>query len=115
MTNERRQPKRGLRAAVSPLELRLYLVALLGVVYTISWRAIGGQAPATESQGATTATSEPKRMVWIDNLPPDMRPTIALPAGWQRETDPHASAAVPPARVVRVPARRAPRVRTRSS
>jgi len=97
MTTESR-PRRG----VSPLELRLYIVALLGAVYTISWRAIGGQAPVTES-----VAQEPQR-VWIDELPPDARPPIMLPAGWQRAD------VVQPARVVRVPSR-APRMRTRSS
>lgn len=104
MTTER--PARGTGA--SPLELRLYLVALLGVVYTIAWRAIGGEA-AAPAPVATTATEPPPRFVWIDTLPADARPAVALPAGWQR-----ASASDPPTRVS-VPVRRAPRVRTRSS
>lgn len=114
MTTERRQPKRGSRLGLNPLELRLYIVALLGAVYAISWRAIGGQVSATESPSAT-APREPQRMVWVDDLPPDVRPTISLPPGWQRASKPHPSVAVQPARVVRVPDRRAPRVRTRSS
>lgn len=108
MTTERRQ-------RMSSLELRLYVAALLAAVYTISWRAIGGHAPATELPIATVpATSEPRRFVWIDRLPPSMRPAVVLPAGWQLASEPQSSFA-PPERVVRVPSRRVPRVRTRSS
>lgn len=115
MTTERRQPNREARLRVSPLELRLYMAALLAAVYTISWRAIGGHAPATVSPIATAPTaSEPPRIVWIDSLPPAMRPAVALPAGWQRGSEPQASS-TQPARVVRVPSRGVPRVRTRSS
>ncbi|MEO6774812.1 MAG: hypothetical protein ABI467_17685 [Kofleriaceae bacterium] len=118
MTTERRQPNRRSRLGVSSLELRLYMAGLLAAVYTISWRATGGQAqaPATalpERPIATApTTTEPQRFVWIDNLPPDMRPAIALPAGWQIAAEPQPSAITQPTRVVRVPSRR---VRTRSS
>jgi hypothetical protein len=115
MTNEHRPPKRESRLHVSSLELRLYVAALLAAVYTITWRAIGGHAPALESSIATApTTSEPPRVVWIDRLPPAVRPTITLPAGWERASEPPASAA-PPTRIVRAPDRRVPRVRTRSS
>ena len=116
MTTEHRPSNRGSRLDVSPLELRLYIVALLGAIYTITWRAIGGQVPTTESPLVPPlAPREPQRSVWIDNLPPDVRPTITLPPGWQRASEPRPSVAVQPARVVRVPGRHAPRVRTRSS
>lgn len=115
MTTERRQPKREARVRVSPLELRLYLAALLAAVYTISWRAIGGHDPATGPAVATAqATSEPQHFVWIDTLPPTMRPTIELPSGWQLASESQSSS-TQPARVVRAPSRRVPRVRTRSS
>lgn len=87
----------------SPLELRLYAIAVLAAVYTITWRAIGGHAPAA---------SEPEsRFVWIDTLPPPQQPAVALPTGWQR-----AEVATPRSTgLVHVPAPRAPRMRTRSS
>lgn len=114
MTTERRQPDRT-HPRVSALELRLYMAALLAVVYTISWRAIGGHAPAATAPIATVpAPSEPQRFVRIESLPPSMRPAVVLPAGWQLATEPQPSFA-PPERVVRVPSRRVPRVRTRSS
>lgn len=115
MTTERRQPNRQARLRVSPLELRLYVAALLAAVYTISWRAIGGHDPATEPTTATgLATSEPLRFVWIDSLPPTMRPTITFPAGWRPAYEPRPSASQP-TRIVRAPNRNVPRVRTRSS
>jgi hypothetical protein len=78
MTTERRQSNRAV--------LRLYVVAALAAVYTISWRAIGGHAPAAEPSSASVPTaSEPRRFVTA------------------------------PTRVVREPVRRVPRVRTRSS
>ena len=46
MASERREPKREALFRISPLELRLYVVAFLAAVYTISWRAIGGHAPS---------------------------------------------------------------------
>jgi hypothetical protein len=94
MTTERRPSNRETRLRMSPLELRLYVAALLAVVYTISWRAIGG--PATDPPIAIAPmTSQPQRFVWIDNLPQ--------------------SSLAPTERIVRVPTRRVPRARTRSS
>lgn len=121
MKTERRESNRGSRLGLSPLELRLYMVALLAAVYTISWRAIGGQAraPVTLTPERPIAiaprTTEQPRFVWIDSLPPDARPLIGLPAGWQLASEPRPSAITQPARVVRVPSQRVPRVRTRSS
>lgn len=62
MTTERRPANHGARQRTSPLELRLYLVALLAAVYSISWRAIAPTAP------------EP--------------PRSSLPAGWQPAPEP---------------------------
>ena len=78
MTTEQRPPKREPRWRVSALELRLYVVALLAAVYTISWRAIGGQA------AGAPAAAEPPRSARIERAPQ----------------------AAQPARVVRVPKRR---------
>jgi len=118
MTTERRHAPPKARPRVSPLELRLYVAALLAAVYTISWRAIGGQAPATEPVVASTPpTSEPQRFVWIDSMPRDLRPAIALPAGWQLASQRQVSSTqnAQSARIIHVPNRRVPRVRTRSS
>lgn len=118
MTTERRPVPPKARARVTALELRLYVVALLAVVYTISWRAIAGRVPATEPVVVDTQpTSEPPRFVWIDSVPPSLRPSIALPAGWQLASQQRVSATqnAEPARIVRVPTRRVHRVRTRSS
>jgi hypothetical protein len=121
MTTEPGPPNRGPRVGVSALELRLYVAALLAAVYTLSWRAIGGQAQApaaplpAPSIAIAPTTTAPQRIVWIDNLPPDMRPAITLPAGWQHASAAQPSATPQPARVVRVPTRRVHRVRTRSS
>lgn len=110
------QSKREPRSRISPLELRLYIAALLAVVYTLSWRAIGGHAgPVEPTRAAPSATRDPQqRFVWLDSLPPAVRPAIALPAGWQLASDPQPSPTLPP-RVVRAPSKRVPRVRTRSS
>lgn len=91
---------------ISSLELRLYLVAFLAVVYTISWSAI-------DRPPATSAEPPEPRFVWIDALPPQQRPAVALPAGWQLASEPK-PAATPVPRVVRAP-KRVPRIRTRSS
>jgi hypothetical protein len=118
MTNERRNASSRARVRVSPLELRLYVAALLAAVYTISWRAIGGHAPATEPAIASAPpTSQPQRYVWIESMPPDLRPAITPPAGWQLASQQQVSPAqsAQPARVIHVPNRRVPRVRTRSS
>lgn len=116
MTTEPGRPGRA-RHRTSPLELRLYVAALLAALYTIAWRAIGGHAAVTESASVpppAPAPSQPPRLVWLDSLPPGMRPAVALPAGWRLASDAR-PASSQPAQVVRVPGRRAPRVRTRSS
>ena len=120
MTTERRPANRKARTGVTGVELRLYMVALLAAVYTISWRAIGGHSPATKPVVAPAReASDAQRFVWIDSVPPGLRPPIALPAGWQLASRPQAPTATvqnaQPARVVHVPSRRVPRVRTRSS
>lgn len=104
-TTEHRPP----RPRTTPLELRLYAVAVLAAVYTITWRAIGAH------------TTAPPPVARVDTVLPAPPPVIALPAGWQLATQPAPAAAprVPavsqPARLVRPSTRRVPRVRTRSS
>ena len=123
MTTERRPPARASRPRVSPLELRLYVAALLAAVYTIAWRAIGAHAPVPDPLATSPAPpaieltptpTSPPRYVWIDSVPSTARPALVLPAGWQLASDPPPVAA-PPARAVPAPRRRVPRVRTRSS
>lgn len=117
MKTEGRQPNRESRLHASPLELRLYVAALLAVIYTIAWRAVGGHvqtmpASTQPEPEVVPAQRESPRFVWIDSLPVTMQPPIALPAGWQRASQPPTSQ---PARMVRAPSRQVPRVRTRSS
>ncbi len=110
MTNE---PRTRVSPRTSPLELRLYVAALLAVVYTISWRAIGAHAPAAEpAVELLPTTSETPRVVWIDQLPPSIQPVITPPPGWQRAPE-RPPAIAPAERLVQVPSR--VRVRTRSS
>jgi hypothetical protein len=109
MTTERRPPESRVKA--SPLELRLYVVAVLAAIYTISWRAIGAQVTeAPPITDRTAGASEPQRFVWIDHLPPTSVPALSIPVGWQRASPPSATAQ--PTRLVQTPNRR---VRTRSS
>lgn len=128
-TSEHRPAKPPPLLGVSPLELRLYIAAVLAIVYTLAWRAIGGHAPAAEPVATTapiTDDAAPPRYVWLDTLPPASRPAIAVPSGWQIAdgsapalAPAPAAASAPPSRVVRAPApaptRRVHRVRTRSS
>lgn len=104
-------------------ELRLYVVAILAAVYTVSWRAITGsgalhgpnETPAAADEPAVPTDPAAPTAVWLDDLPAAERPPMVLPAGWRvvpRGTTP--TLATPP-RVVRVPAPRPLRVRTRSS
>ena len=115
MTTERAARIREPRIGMSSLEVRLYLTALLAAIYTISWRAIGGHAqPPAPAIATAPAPSAPRHVVWLDSVPSLTRPAITLPAGWRLASEPQRSAAQP-ARVIRAPARRVPRVRTRSS
>jgi hypothetical protein len=115
MTSERRQPSRETRLRTSSFELRLYVAGFLAAMYTISWRAIGGHDPATVPTTASApSTSQPQHFVWIDRLPATMRPDVTLPDGWQLALEPQ-HLLVPTERVVHVPTRRVPSVRTRSS
>jgi hypothetical protein len=100
------------RLALSPLELRLYAVAVLAAVYLVAWRAIAG---GDSSNAAAQATSGAPTTVWLDDLPPAQRPSLALPAGWRLASRGAPAVATTMPRVVRVPTPRALRVRTRSS
>ena len=105
------------RLALSPLELRLYAVAVLAAVYLVAWRAIAGSEPPnpmTPAAAPAQASGAPAT-VWLDDLPPAQRPVPALPPGWRLASRVDAAVAATTPRVVRVPTPRALRVRTRSS
>ena len=106
------------RLALSPLELRLYAVAVLAAVYLVAWRAIAGDGssnPAIPAAAAVKASSGAPPTVWLDDLPPMQRPPLTLPTGWRLASRGEHSVATTMPRVVRVPTPRALRVRTRSS
>lgn len=83
------------------IDLRPWAVALLASVYTaVFWTFRSRLAPSGDA---------PPHIVWYDELPPNSRPNVPLPAGWTiaRAGDPIATH--------RPMATRAPRIRTRSS
>lgn len=99
------------RPGLSPLELRAHLTALLAAVYTIAWRAIGGHASTPAAPPPViSARPSPSRPQWLDEIPPDRRPVVSVPAGWQI-----GGRTSPAPALVRAPARAVHRVRTRSS
>ena len=106
------------RLRLGALELRLYLVAVLASVYVLTFRAVGGGHDASTSPAAPTAphpvTSLPPA-VWLDQLPVAQRPVVVPPPGWRIASRGEAAAAAPAPVVVRAPASRPLRVRTRSS
>lgn len=106
------------RLALSPLELRLYVVAVLAAVYLVAWRAIAGSGSSnaiTPAAAAAQAASGAPTTVWLDDLPLAQRPSLALPPGWRLASRGEPAVATTMPRVVRVPTPRALRVRTRSS
>lgn len=106
------------RLALSPLELRLYAVAVLAAVYLVAWRAIAGGGspnPVAPAAAAAQPASGASTSVWLDNLPLAQRPSLALPPGWRLASRGEPAVATTTPRIVRVPTPRALRVRTRSS
>ena len=97
------------------LELRLYLVAALAGVYVLTFRAIGGGHATTTSLPAPTPVSSLPPAVWLDQLPVAQRPVVVPPPGWRLASRGEAAVAAPAPVVVRAPASRPLRVRTRSS
>jgi hypothetical protein len=101
------------RIRASPLELRLYCVALLAAVYVVAWRSMSAGAPPSVAPVLAVETATPvARVVWLDELPPAQRPVLALPPGWRLAS--RGELTVAPV-VARAPASRPVRVRTRSS
>jgi hypothetical protein len=95
------------RRRLAAADGKLYAVAVVAVVYLIAWYEVS----ATPRPVAETAPATP-RAVWIDQLPEADRPTAVPPAGW-RVASRNEQVVAPP--VVRAPAARPLRARTRSS
>jgi len=88
-------------------DAKLYAVAVIAVVYLIAWYEV-----SAKPRSATTPAPATPRAAWIDQLPSNDRPTVVPPAGW-RVASRDEQVAPPP--IVRAPASRPLRVRTRSS
>ena len=101
MTEPRERPR-----LLASADGKLCAVAVIAVVYLIAWYEVSATPQPAVSVPATP------RAVWIDQLASTERPKLAPPDGW-RVASRHEQASAPP--VVRVPASRAVRVRTRSS
>ncbi len=115
MTDQRgRAPK---RLEASPLELRLYIIAVLSGVYLTAWWAVAGVGSI-----AVPAPAVPAAAAAAEVVP---RSSSTVPAGWHvaTEADLAGRATIPAAgpprsivpTVVRGPVSRPVRVRTRSS
>jgi len=102
------------RITLTPLEGRLYIITMLAGIYLFAWRAITGTTTPSVAPIADVApVSSP--VVWLDDLPVAKRPALLLPAGWRLASRGEPTITLPAPRVVRAPASRPVRVRTRSS
>jgi hypothetical protein len=109
-------PRAAARLAVTPLELRLYAVASLAAVYAVAWLLVWrSPGPASDAAPAPVEAEVAPPAVWLDELPPAQRPVLAVPAGWRLASrgERAGRAELPP--VIRAPASRPLRLRTRSS
>ena len=110
-------------AKIERPHLKSYLLALLAIVYAVTWwvfgtRASAQSAAAPSRDAAPEPSRKPQSVTWYHDLPPPERPVVGPPVGWHL-ADPPASPSGPIARQVPVPVRvppaRAGRIRTRSS
>lgn len=101
MTEQRDKPP-----PLAAADAKLYAVAVIAVVYLIAWYEVSATPPSAAA-GVPTAP----RAVWIGQLREAERPEVTPPAGWRvaSRNEPAAPA------LVRAPASRPVRVRTRSS
>ena len=103
--------------------LKSYLLALLAIVYVVTWWVFGTRGPAPSAalpprDAAPEPSGQPQLARWYQDLPPSERPVVEPPVGWHLADRP-----APPSRPivrqvpvpVRVPPTRAGRIRTRSS
>lgn len=101
------------RISITPLEGRLYIVALLAAGYLVTWRVI------TPSTSVTAPIVDAARLqppvVWLDDIPSSQRPALTLPPSWRLVSRGEPTTTAPSPRVTRAPASRPLRVRTRSS
>ena len=113
------RPRATPRLALGAVELRLYAAVVLAVTYLVAWRALTADGPPlaarSSASGEATASTAPSAgaAIWLDDLPAAQRPAVVAPPGWQLAS--RAELAAPAPRVVRAPAQRPLRVRTRSS
>jgi hypothetical protein len=101
MTEPRERPR-----ALAATDGKLYAVAVIAAVYVIAWYEVSATSRPAERAPAA------QRAVWLDQLASTERPSVAPPAGWQVASR-DALVAAPP--LVRAPASRPVRLRTRSS
>lgn len=100
---ERRETPHSLAA----VDWKLHAVAVIAVVYLIAW-----YEAATTPQRAPVSVPATPRAVWLDQLPLAERPPVAPPTGWRVASRDEQTAT--PA-LMRAPASRPVRMRTRSS
>lgn len=107
------------RISLSPIEGRLYIVALLASGYLITWGAIEATNTPSRSVMAPSPISNlagaRPSYIWLDDVVREHRPVISLPPGWQLASHLERATTAPVPRVTRIPASRPMRVRTRSS
>jgi len=105
------------RITLTPLEGRLYIIAVLAGVYLFAWRAIAGTTTPSAAPRPSVAEVAPAHSlaVWLDDLPVAKRPALLLPTGWRLASGGEPAITLPAPRMVRAPASRPLRVRTRSS
>lgn len=99
--------ERGETRRFSAADGKLYAVAVVAVVYLIAWYEV-----SVTPRQPTVAAPAALRGVWIDQLSDADRPRVVPPAGWRVGSRDEQVAAPP---LVRAPASRPLRVRTRSS
>ena len=103
---------------LSGLEWRLLLTSVLASTYLVVWLALSRSLPPEAQATAPPIARQGTRVergqgpVWLSDLLLSRRPVVTLPAGWTHAAPP-TRAARP--RMVRAPATRPVRVRTRSS
>jgi hypothetical protein len=113
------------RLNLSGREWKLFLIGGLGVAYAASLSVVATQAQPAASQSANaapTTTAAGNTVIWLDQLPVDQRPTVALPRGWtiaaaaaQPPVSQGAMASVATSSTTPGAAARVPRIVTRTS